>query len=515
MATTYFKKLRRHSKQHESHEVTAPPPAPAVSEPSEEPGSEPVLDAEDEKFLQRLAAIAQEPEGPAPALPERPVVILASGEVKAGRDAQQAIMDGADAVPLPMSPPEVTVEGSDKGKGKASEGDTTEARRKSLMSYFTLAQSKFKRSDKDKTEDKDKKKGRASSKDRKNAADTLAAAAELAKTSEAAEKQKENEDLSKILDDLNLSAVNNRVFSFSKESEELLNKFKLVLKDIVNGAPTAYNDLEKLFTDYDNQLKKMYGGLPPFLQNMIKSLPSKLTAALGPEILAMQAEKPGFDGKQKGMGTASASKSKSKRARVPSLKSLISAEGAVATMLKSILNFLKLRFPVLMTGTNVLLSVAVFRKSLSLPPSLSFSPPLSMPDTNTSQSSSSSSGTATNAAAKPVSTKSVSPAKPLTRPSAAKPPTTTATRSSVNPRLPTPTPTPRIRIKMRRRQNRHSSSAITRRKVQAQTSMICRQYCICRIRRRCRCPRRRRRRRRRRRSCRCRSEEEDEDKRGG
>jgi hypothetical protein len=360
MATTYFKKLRRHSKQHESHEVTAPPPAPAVSEPSEEPGSEPVLDAEDEKFLQRLAAIAQEPEGPAPALPERPVVILASGEVKAGRDAQQAIMDGADAVPLPMSPPEVTVEGSDKGKGKASEGDTTEARRKSLMSYFTLAQSKFKRSDKDKTEDKDKKKGRASSKDRKNAADTLAAAAELAKTSEAAEKQKENEDLSKILDDLNLSAVNNRVFSFSKESEELLNKFKLVLKDIVNGAPTAYNDLEKLFTDYDNQLKKMYGGLPPFLQNMIKSLPSKLTAALGPEILAMQAEKPGFDGKQKGMGTASASKSKSKRARVPSLKSLISAEGAVATMLKSILNFLKLRFPVLMTGTNVLLSVAVF-----------------------------------------------------------------------------------------------------------------------------------------------------------
>ncbi|KAF2661236.1 hypothetical protein K491DRAFT_701219 [Lophiostoma macrostomum CBS 122681] len=366
MATSYFKKLRRQSKQHDPHEVTAPPPAPAVSEPSEEPGSEPVLDAEDERFLERLAAIAQEPEGPAPALPERPVVILPGGERKTGRDAQQAIMDGADAVPLPMSPPEVTVEDSDKGKGKASEDGSkdTEARRKSVMSYFALAQSKFKRSgekDKDKAEDKDKKKkDRASSKDRKKAGDSLAEAAENAKSLEDAERQKENEDLSKILDDLNLSAVNNRVFSFSKESEELLNKFKLVLKDIVNGAPTAYNDLEKLFTDYDNQLKKMYGGLPPFVQNMIKSLPSKLTAALGPEIMAMQAEKPGFDAKQKGFGTASTSKKKSKRARVPSLKSLVSAEGAVATMLKSILNFLKLRFPALMTGTNVLLSLAVF-----------------------------------------------------------------------------------------------------------------------------------------------------------
>lgn len=432
MATAYFKKLRRQSKQHESHEVTPAPRAPAVSTPSEEPGAEPVLDAEDEKFLERLAAIAQEPEGPAPALPERPVVILDGGERKTGRDAQEAIMNGADAIPLPMSPPEVTAEDNDKGKGKASEDGSreTEARRKNVMSsYFALAQSKFKRSgDKDKAEEKDKKKkDRASSKDRKKAGESLAVAAENAKTSEEAEKQKENEDLTKILDDLNLSAVNNRVFSFSKESEELMNKFKLVLKDVVNGAPTAYNDLEKLFTDYDNQLKKMYGGLPPFLQNMIKSLPAKLTAALGPEIMAMQAEKPGFDGKQKGMGTASASK-KSKRARVPSLKSLVSAEGAVATMLKSILNFLKLRFPALMTGTNVLLSLAVFRESL-------FYPPFIDSQTNNTQSSSSSSGTATNVAAKPVSTKSASPPKaaprqPPTRPLAAKPkaPTTTATR---------------------------------------------------------------------------------------
>jgi len=39
------------------------PPAPTVTEPSEEIGSEPALDEEDQIFLERLAAIASEPEG--------------------------------------------------------------------------------------------------------------------------------------------------------------------------------------------------------------------------------------------------------------------------------------------------------------------------------------------------------------------------------------------------------------------------------------------------------------------
>ena len=458
MATSYFtKKLRRQSKQHEPHETTTAPPAPAISTPSEEPAASPVLDEEDEKFLQRLAAIAQEPEGPAPALPDRPVVILDGGEKKVGKDAQQAIMDGADAIPLPMSPPELTVEDTDKGKEKATENEPKDkdARRKSVMSYFALAQSKFKsstnKSDKTGAKEKDKK---AKEKDQKAAGDLLAAAAEASKTADEKEKEKENEDLTKLLDDLSLSAVNNRVFSFSKESEELLSKFKLVLKDVVNGAPTAYNDMEKLFTDSDAQIKKMYGSLPPFMQNLIKSLPTKLTAALGPEIMAMQAEKPGFDGKQAGMG----SKKKSKRSKIPSLKSLISAEGAVATMLKSILNFLKLRFPMVMTGTNILLSVAVFSEFYH-------EPFFSETATNSPKSSCSFSGTATSAAAKPASTRSVSPlkveptpsAKPQTRPLAAKPPITTVTRCSASPQP----PQPRARI-MRRPSHRSSSRMVKR-----------------------------------------------------
>jgi hypothetical protein len=381
MSLSYFnvKKFRRQSKQAEPTEETVEkavdaavgkpvsPAAPAENMLSEESTAEPVLDEEDEKFMARLTAIAQEPEGPRPPLPTRPAEVMDHGERKVGRDAQEALMDGADTVPLPMSPPADAVSDADKeGLG----------RKKSVMGYFAVAQARFKKAtdkkDADgKPKEKEHKKPTITAKDKQRAADDLLSAAEATKTDEQKEKEKEQADLNAILDDLNLSAVNNRVFSFSKESEELFNKFTLVLKDIVAGAPTAYDDLEKLFTDYDANLKKMYGNLPPFLQSMVKTLPAKMTAALGPEILAAAAEKPGFDAKQKqtwqdGAKTYAKKKAKQK-AKIPSLKSLLSAEGAVATMLRSILNFLKLRFPAILTGTNMLMSLAVCRKSLPPP----------------------------------------------------------------------------------------------------------------------------------------------------
>jgi hypothetical protein len=333
-------------------------PTPTISEPREETDTEPDFDDEDRQFLERLSAIASEPEGEAPPLPTRPVEIVdAAGEKKVGRDAQEALMDGADKVALPMSPTEPAEETSAKGKGKEKAKSPGLDHKKSVMSYFSPVMDRFKKSEKEKEKDKTPKDkaDKISEKDRAKMADDLQAAAEAAKV---AQQKKEDKELTDVLDQLNLSAVNNRVFSFSKESEELLGKFTLVLKDIINGAPTAYNDLEKLFTDYDNQLKKMYGGLPPFLQSMVKSLPAKLTATLGPELLAAGAEKPGFDAKQ-------ASGSKSKRSMlptVPSLKSLVTAQGAVATALRSIVNFLKFRFPMMATGTNLIMSLAVFRK---------------------------------------------------------------------------------------------------------------------------------------------------------
>lgn len=377
---SYLQKLRRQSKQlipqsgskvteqkaqeeininqPVASESVAATSVPTATEPRDELAAEPVLDAEDQKFLERLAAIADEPEGPAPPLPTRralPTVVDNNGQTQVGRDAQEALMDGADKVALPMSPPETAADDSAKGKGKATD-------KKSVLSYFSMP--KFaKKDDKAWTNlSTDKKQTALTAKDKSQFADDLQAAVQASKAADLTEAQKEDKELTDVLDQLNLSAVNNRVFSFSKESEELLNKFTQVLKDIVNGVPTAYNDLEKLFTDYDGQLKKMYGSLPPFLQNLVKSLPAKLTATLGPEILAASAAKPGFDAQQ-----ASGSKSKkSKIPSIPSLKSLVTAQGAVATALRSIVSFLKLRFPALAMGTNVIMSLAVFGESLQI-----------------------------------------------------------------------------------------------------------------------------------------------------
>jgi hypothetical protein len=68
----------------------------AVADP---PPKSPILTDEDEKFLQSLTA------EDAPPLPERPVVVLDTGKKVVGKDAQEAIMDGANTVPLPQSPP--------------------------------------------------------------------------------------------------------------------------------------------------------------------------------------------------------------------------------------------------------------------------------------------------------------------------------------------------------------------------------------------------------------------------
>lgn len=173
------------------------------------------------------------------------------------------------------------------------------------------------------------------------------------------EKEKEEQDLSQVLDQLNLSAVNNRAFSFSEKSQEMMAEFTQILKDIVNGVPTAYDDLEKFLKNWDEYLRKMFDDLPPFLQNLVKGLPAKISGSIAPGLLAASSEKPGADAKAMGINTSTIGKAKR---RIPSLKKLITAQGAVTGMLRSILNFLKLRFPAVLTGTNVLMSLAVFRK---------------------------------------------------------------------------------------------------------------------------------------------------------
>ena len=178
-----------------------------------------------------------------------------------------------------------------------------------------------------------------------------------------AEASKEEDDINKILDDLNLAAVNNRAFSISKESQEIVQKFTVILKDLVNGVPTAYDDLVGLLNDSQGTLAKQYDRLPSFLQKLITQLPNKLTSNLAPELLAVAAEaqalNTGSAAASGGAGFASAAKSFLKP---NSLKDLVTKPGAVVSLLKAIMNALKLRWPAFM-GTNVLLSLGLFGES--------------------------------------------------------------------------------------------------------------------------------------------------------
>lgn len=209
---------------------------------------------------------------------------------------------------------------------------------------------------------------RQRSKDRRDTADTLKHAAETYKAaskepspSRAAqdEAEEEKKEVGGILERLNLGSINNRVVGVSNDTQKLLERFNQILKDIVNGVPTAYDDLEKLLTDREGQLDKLYGTLPPWIQGLVKTIPVKVYAALAPQLAAAMTAEQGRTA-DASESKDSSSKSKKKKSRIPSLKSMIGQKGMVAGMLRSIIGFLQARFPFLLAGTNIIVSLAVF-----------------------------------------------------------------------------------------------------------------------------------------------------------
>ncbi|KAL4897285.1 hypothetical protein BDV59DRAFT_87302 [Aspergillus ambiguus] len=173
------------------------------------------------------------------------------------------------------------------------------------------------------------------------------------------EAKQETEDMTDILERLNLAADNNRVFSISDETQELLRKFKLIFKDLINGVPTAYHDLEMLLTNGNKQLQKTYSDLPGFLQKLIEKLPERWTESLAPEILAAASERAARSGVNvENVGKAAAAANKM-GLQVPSLKELVGKPAAIVGMLRSIVAFLRARFPAVL-GVNVLWSIALF-----------------------------------------------------------------------------------------------------------------------------------------------------------
>ncbi|KAK4238209.1 hypothetical protein C8A03DRAFT_15293 [Achaetomium macrosporum] len=139
----------------------------------------------------------------------------------------------------------------------------------------------------------------------------------------------------------------------SAEVQSLLRQFVLVLKDIMRGAPTAVDDLVALLDGRNDALKRGFDKLPSSMQKLVTQLPKKLTSALGPEVLAAAAEAQGLKGKRdtdKGF----------KSFFMPrNLGDLVMTPAVVQSMLKAIVNALKVRWPAFV-GTNVLWSAAVF-----------------------------------------------------------------------------------------------------------------------------------------------------------
>lgn len=169
------------------------------------------------------------------------------------------------------------------------------------------------------------------------------------------EGERETRDLGRVLDRLNLSAKNNKVVS--TDSSELLQKFTQVFKDLVNGVPTAYDDLAKLVEDRDGTLSKGFDKLPSSLQKLVTQLPDKITGSLGPEILAAAASKQGIKSNaQDGV------KGVAKSILMPhNLAELVTKPGAIVGMLRAIVEVLKTRWPAFI-GMNVIWSVALTRE---------------------------------------------------------------------------------------------------------------------------------------------------------
>lgn len=281
----------------------------------------PILSEEDEKFLSKIAS----QENPAPLLPDH------------GGDAQIALMQGAQNIALPPETPSELTENPISIAEPVTEKQTP---KKNTWSWL-----------------------RRDSRDNKQStADGLHDIAEGLKAQpedlEDAEVKKEEEDMSEVLEKLNLAAVDNRVFSISEETQDLLKKFNQVLKDLINGVPTAYRDLESLLTNGDKQLQKTYNSLPSFLQKLVEKLPETMTKGFAPEMMAAAAERASSYGinlqkSGKAAGTAA------KFMKTPSLKELVTKPGAVTGLLRSIMAFLRTRFPAF-AGVNVLWSLALF-----------------------------------------------------------------------------------------------------------------------------------------------------------
>ncbi|KAB5535323.1 hypothetical protein GE09DRAFT_1193204 [Coniochaeta sp. 2T2.1] len=311
--------------EHETRVISSPPaPATPVATSSrpEEEAPTPLLTDDDERFLERLTTPASDDEdGPAPPLPPR----VSTPELSWDSDSESFVKPA----PKPTTTSTLPESSTSAAAGKKPNR---------LSALFT----------------------RSNKKSSDAQQQLVVAPTNLAVPDSEADREKA--DLSRVLDDLNLSARNNTAFSLSADSTELVRRFTLILKDLVNGVPTAVNDLTTLLDDPDGKLAKNYEKLPKSLKKLITQLPEKLSKSLAPELLAVAAEAQGLGAKGGGESKDGDGglKGTAKRLFLPkNLAEMVTKPGAIVGMLRGIMNALKMRWPAFI-GTNVLWSVALF-----------------------------------------------------------------------------------------------------------------------------------------------------------
>ncbi|KAJ5692877.1 hypothetical protein N7462_002300 [Penicillium macrosclerotiorum] len=339
MAMQYFNQIKNRRR---SSQILKPP--------------NPVLTAEDEAFLQQVTS---QPEQRPPSDSQ---ASLQNQGALAGSSQRPILEDGPQNVPLPASPAEEF--GKKLGEEERKTRDQAENVR--TQSEPTQPQDAPGPEKKKRWSGMFWKKGPDLKKEKEigtadqGKSQSPAPASRTTSSPENKEDaQKDQEDMTDILERLNLAADNNRVFSISDETQELLRKFKLIFKDLVNGVPTAYQDLEMLLTNGNRQLQDTYTKLPSFMQKLIEKLPERWTESLAPEMLAVASERAAQSGvNMENVGKAAAAAEKM-GLNVPSLKELVSKPAAIVGMLRSIMAFLRARFPAAL-GMNVLWSLALF-----------------------------------------------------------------------------------------------------------------------------------------------------------
>ncbi|KFA61245.1 hypothetical protein S40285_06935 [Stachybotrys chlorohalonatus IBT 40285] len=271
----------------------------------------PVLDAADEQFLESI--IAAEDDGPAPPLPPR----VYDWQYEDGGSSSSSVRKGKE------------IDGAQGVKVAEKEVEKPAKKPNRLSSLFN----------------------------RKKKEEGLHPQADVPP----AEGDRETKDLGLILDRLNLSAKNNKVISASTETSEALQKFTLIFKDLVNGVPTAYDDLVGLIKDRDGAMAKGFDKLPSSLQKLVMQLPEKVTSSLGPEILGAAAKSQGLEANTEG-GMKNAIE---KMILPQNIIELVTKPGALVGMLRAIVTTLKTRWPAFI-GMNVIWSVSLFLLMLML-----------------------------------------------------------------------------------------------------------------------------------------------------